>query len=55
MAVGGGAPTQTDGDVIDSLAHGILVVPAIEFGKGGEASCAHPILEMLVLSEVGDI
>ena len=44
--------TEVDRESVCPLRHVILVVSAVQFGKCGEAGRAHPILEMLVVSQV---
>lgn len=47
--------TQANDDAVDSLSQYIVVVSSIELSKGGKTCCAHPVLEMFVLSQIGDV
>lgn len=47
--------TQANDDLISALLHGILIIPPIELSKRRKASSTHPVLEVFVLVEFGNV
>lgn len=45
--------TQANDDLVGPFEHFVVVVPPIQLGERGQPRGAHPVLEVLVATEVG--
>lgn len=47
--------THSDSNLVRPRPHHIIIIPTVQLCEGGKTGCAHPILEVEIGLQVGDI